>query len=89
METSKIILTIWAISVIAFVVTVYLEKSIPPKRLKRIQKTLIPLDYTGKDFESWSEYIRTELQITRVLNGVEDLDDVILSEKLKAENILN
>lgn len=88
METIKITLTIWGISIVVLLATVYLERKKAPKKTKRIQKTLIPLDYTGNDFESWLEYIRTESQIVKVLNGVEDLDDIILSNKLKSENII-
>lgn len=53
----------------------------------RISKTLIPLEYTGKDYDDWKRSIIIERQILSIKNETDIRLNLKLTKNLLQENI--
>lgn len=90
MTAFEIILSVW---VILFGITILMfllitnKPSKPKTKHLKIAKTIIPLEYTGKDYQNWIDYICIQNQINEIRNGGENKTNRLLTERLRAENL--
>lgn len=69
MSTLGILLTIWGSTIVLTVILFITDSQRQPKVKKLlIAKTIIPLEYTGKDYNEWIDQIKIERQILSIKN---------------------